>query len=282
MISAEQLEKLILEAVARRGRDMWADFSLGDLKNRVADAAGLVSPNAPCSDTALVDVLVSLEGRGLISIVKAVGGGRVRTYEQLKTTEFLDDLAIFQRGSFRLKLTHDGRKALDKRNKIGSSDSSDQIIFISCGQVTQEEKELGNSVARLTEELTPYRAYFAQEQSALEGVTENILKALNRAVGLIAIMHPRGEVAGLKGEKHTRGSVWVEQEIAIASFISQVKEFYAGDEIKAVIKIPYRIEEEARDRYRESLKQLVTVTVHSGDMKPQKTERPMSKLLDIW
>jgi len=418
VIGAEQLEKLILEAVARRGREWWADHSLGDLRNRVTEAAGTDSSNAP-SDTGLVDALVSLEGRGLISIEKVVGGGRIRTYEQLKTTEFLDDLAIFHRGSFRLKLTHEGRKALDKRTEIDNSDSSDQIIFISCGQVTQEEKELGNSVARLTEELTPYKAYFAQEQSALEGVTENILKALNRAVGLIAIMHPRGEVTGLKGEKHTRGSVWVEQEIAIASFISQalerdlnvavcthrdikreglrdklhlnpvpfdsseqvlehlrkvlpqwtrlastkevglrleadmgyevsrkadnyhdydlvvslkntgevtardfcvrvlfprafirpnshpshlvgnkgtqshalfelrhdyhgITDFYPGDDIKAVIKIPYRIEEEARVRYPESLKQLVTVTVYSGDMKPQKTEKPMSKLLDIW
>ncbi len=60
-----------------------------------------------------------------------------------------------------------------------------------------------------------------------------------------------------------------------------ITDFYPDDDIKAVIKIPYRIEEDARVRYSESLKQLVTVTVYSGDMKPQKTEKPMSELLDI-
>ena len=417
MISAGQLEKLILEAVARRGIDGWADSSLGDLKNRVADAAGLVSPNAP-SDTGLVDVLVSLEKRGLISIEKVVEGGRIRTYEQLQTIDGLENFTIFQRGTFRLKLTHDGRKALEEQAESSSSKSSGEIIFISCGQETVEEKDLGNAVAKLIETLTPYKAYFAQNESTLEGVTENILKALNRAVGLIAIMHPRGRVIGLEEQEHIRASVWIEQEIAIASFVSQalgkplnvavcvhreikreglrdklhlnpiqfdsskqvlehlrkilrqwqglastkevglrleadigyevdrkennyhdydlvvslkntgevtardycvrvlfprafirpnshpsnlvgnkgtqshalfelrhdyrgITDFYPGDDIKAVIKIPYRIEEDARVRYPESLKQLVMVTVYSGDMKPQKTEKPMSELLDI-
>jgi hypothetical protein len=47
---------------------------------------------------------------------------------------------------------------------------------------------------------------------------------LHGAVAFIAIMHPRGDVSNphKKGEPPwVRGSVWVEQEIAIAAFISQ-------------------------------------------------------------
>ena len=35
-------------------------------------------------------------------------------------------------------------------------------------------------------------------------------------------MHPRGKVSGGHQHAHTRGSVWIEQEIAIAAFLTQV------------------------------------------------------------
>ena len=74
-----------------------------------------------------------------------------------------------------------------------------RIVFISCGQVTEAERQLGSSVSGLVRDLTPYQPYFAQNQSSLEGLTKNILEALSRAVGLIAIMHPRGKVVSLGG-----------------------------------------------------------------------------------
>ena len=98
-------------------------------------------------------------------------------------------------------------------------------VFISCGQVTQAEKHLGIEVAQLVREQTPFEAYFAENQTELEGVTENILKALFGAVGFIGIMHPRGSVIDVRSEPPKilgcRGSVWIEQEIAIAAFIRQ-------------------------------------------------------------
>lgn len=97
-----------------------------------------------------------------------------------------------------------------------------KVVFISCGQVTEEERFLGRSIAQLVEQLTPFQAYLAQNQSSLEGLTQNILKALNRCVGLIVVMHPRGKVSGVPHHPHTRGSVWIEQEIAIAAFLTQV------------------------------------------------------------
>ena len=97
-----------------------------------------------------------------------------------------------------------------------------KVVFISCGQVTEEEKNLGIAIAQMVEQLTPFQAYLAQNQSSLEGLTQNILKALNRCVGLIVVMHPRGKVSGIPHHQHIRASVWIEQEIAIAAFLTQV------------------------------------------------------------
>src|SRR5260370_2285579 len=94
------------------------------------------------------------------------------------------------------------------------------LIFIWCGQVTEEEKELGEAVCNLVKELTPYDAYFAENQTSLQGLSENILGALNRSSGLLAIMHPRGVVSSPSGRQRTRASVWIEQEIAIAAFLT--------------------------------------------------------------
>jgi len=97
------------------------------------------------------------------------------------------------------------------------------IIFVSCGQVTDAEKKLGAKICDLVRDLTDYDPYFAENQSSLEGVSQNILGAMNRSAGMIAVLHPRGEVLGLLGSKHVRASVWIEQEIAIASFLTQVE-----------------------------------------------------------
>ena len=96
------------------------------------------------------------------------------------------------------------------------------LVFISCGQVTERERNLGTAVAALIRELTPYEPYFAENQSSLEALTTNVLDALNHSVGLIAIMHPRGAVAFNGTGECIRASVWIEQEIAIAAFMVQV------------------------------------------------------------
>jgi hypothetical protein len=103
-----------------------------------------------------------------------------------------------------------------------ATNSKGGLIFVACGQVTAEEKNLGNAVCDLVRELTSYEPYFAEQQSTLEAFTKNILGSLNRAVGLVAIMHPRGTVKFPDGSEHARASVWIEQEIGIATFITQI------------------------------------------------------------
>lgn len=96
------------------------------------------------------------------------------------------------------------------------------LIFVSCGQVTESEKTLGKQVCDLVRQLTPHEPYFAENQNSLEALTKSILGSLDDAVGLIAIMHPRGIVTFPDNHQEIRGSVWIEQEIAIAAYITQI------------------------------------------------------------
>ena len=95
------------------------------------------------------------------------------------------------------------------------------LVFISCGQYTQEEKDLGKAIERIIREMTPFEAYFAEQQNTLEGLTSNILSSLGRCMGFVAVAHQRGSVKRPDGEI-VRASVWIEQEIAIAAFIQHV------------------------------------------------------------
>lgn len=93
-------------------------------------------------------------------------------------------------------------------------------VFISCGQQTQSETDLGQQLVELVEEHTGLKGYFAQNQQSLEGVTYNIFQAIYNSAAFIAVMHRR-DLTSQDPEVY-RGSVWVEQEIAIAAFVVQV------------------------------------------------------------
>ncbi|MFC1883507.1 hypothetical protein ACFL2O_01940 [Thermodesulfobacteriota bacterium] len=95
-----------------------------------------------------------------------------------------------------------------------------EIVFISCGQQTEQEKELGKQIQELVRELTPFEPYYAEYQSSLEGLTKNIFAALHRCAGFVAVLHHRGRVE--PPLSLVRASVWVEQEIAIAAFIRTI------------------------------------------------------------
>ena len=97
-----------------------------------------------------------------------------------------------------------------------------KTIFISCGQFADHERELGKAVCELVDHGTLFQAYFAERQTSLKALSENILKRLYEAVGIIVIMHHRGTVESPDGQKLNRASVWIEQEVAIATLMEQV------------------------------------------------------------
>jgi hypothetical protein len=101
--------------------------------------------------------------------------------------------------------------------------SEKPLIFISCGQYAEGEKQLGKQICSLLAGLRPdVTPYFAEDQSTVEGLSNQVLKALHRAAGFICVMHKRGDLETPEGKTITRGSVWVEQEIAIAAFMNHV------------------------------------------------------------
>jgi hypothetical protein len=100
--------------------------------------------------------------------------------------------------------------------------SGRDIVFISCGQRTDEETRLGQEIFRLVKDLTPLTPFFAAEVSSVNALTTEIFQNLKNAAGFICVMHRRGDVHIGGARVGTRGSVFIEQEIAIASFIHQV------------------------------------------------------------
>jgi len=97
-----------------------------------------------------------------------------------------------------------------------------KTIFISCGQYTDAEKRLGKQISEMVRTLTDCVPFFAEEVQDLNGLDANILSALHDCVGFITVMHPRGEIRRPKGPV-VRASVWIEQEIAVATYIQQVE-----------------------------------------------------------
>jgi hypothetical protein len=101
-------------------------------------------------------------------------------------------------------------------------DSDRSVVFISCGQYADNEKVVGRRIAELVEEFTDCGGYFAENQQSLDGLSNNILHALNQAAGIVVVMHKRGLVETPSGERFYRGSIWLEQETAIAAFLQSL------------------------------------------------------------
>lgn len=98
-----------------------------------------------------------------------------------------------------------------------------KTIFISCGQFTDAEKQLGKSIAEMVRKLTTLTPFFAEEVQDLNGLDTNILRALHECVAFITVLHPRGDITRPDKSTLTRASVWIEQEIAIATYIRRVE-----------------------------------------------------------
>lgn len=97
------------------------------------------------------------------------------------------------------------------------------FVFISCGQYTEPERRLGKQVADIVRNLTGSDAFFAENVQDLNGLDDNILRALHDCAGLIVVLHPRGTITRPDGSTITRASVWIEQEIAIATYIQRIE-----------------------------------------------------------
>ncbi len=94
-----------------------------------------------------------------------------------------------------------------------------RLIFVSCGQVTDEEKQLGSAVKGLIESTEGFQAYFAEKVHDLTALGHHIFDALHHCSGAVSFLQNRGSVRGALGaDWGIRSSVWVNQEIAILAF----------------------------------------------------------------
>lgn len=97
------------------------------------------------------------------------------------------------------------------------------FIFISCGQYAETEKSLGKAIVKMVKSVTGLEAFFADEVQDLNGLDANILDALRECAAFITVMHPRGNILRPDNSIHVRASVWIEQEIAIATYIQRME-----------------------------------------------------------
>jgi hypothetical protein len=66
---------------------------------------------------------------------------------------------------------------------------SNRLIFVSCGQLTTEEKSLGLAVKSAIDTTLGFEAYFAESVHDLEALGRNVFDALRRCSGAVVFLH---------------------------------------------------------------------------------------------
>jgi hypothetical protein len=119
-------------------------------------------------------------------------------------------------------------------------------IFISCGQLTVEEKNLGQEILILTNRYMD--GFFAEHAHDAADLNRAVFRELQNCDGFVAIMQKRGEV-GYPGSSapaaHSRASVWIQQEIAILHYRS----FLVGKTIPMRLYLETGIKHEGLTKY---------------------------------
>lgn len=89
-------------------------------------------------------------------------------------------------------------------------------IFLSCGQRPEERKVVEDIKQSLESE---YEVYVATQQHTPEGFKENIFRHLENSEYFLFIDFKREELSGKKGHLCFRGSLFSNQELALASYL---------------------------------------------------------------
>jgi hypothetical protein len=72
----------------------------------------------------------------------------------------------------------------------------EKLIFVSCGQITDEERILGIRIKTIIDATAGFEAYFAQAVQDFETLGRHVLNAIRRCAGAVVILHDRGVVIG--------------------------------------------------------------------------------------
>lgn len=177
--------------------------------------------------------LEGLLAEGHVTLFKYSGGA------QWPYSGFKDKAGFFHSGDFYIEVTPQGRKYFEQLEQLGEREGRKPLVFISCGQYSPDEITLGKQLANAVNTLTRCEGYFAENQNSFESLSSHIFRALDQCAGFVAVMHHRGEVGTLSGQ-HIRGSVWIEQEISIAAFLTAIH----GREIPVALYVQKGIKRE--------------------------------------
>jgi hypothetical protein len=107
-----------------------------------------------------------------------------------------------------------------------------ELIFVSCGQLTAEEKRLGAAVKAEIDKTPGFEGYFAETVHDLSALAHHVFDALRRCSGAILLLHERGRVTASDGsDLGYRSSVWINQELAILAY----RQFFEEREMPVLV-----------------------------------------------
>jgi hypothetical protein len=75
----------------------------------------------------------------------------------------------------------------------------ENLIFVSCGQATDEEKSLGLRIKDAIERMPGFQAYFAEAVHELDALGRHVFDGLLRCSGAVVVLHDRGPLADREG-----------------------------------------------------------------------------------
>lgn len=97
-----------------------------------------------------------------------------------------------------------------------------RLIFVSCGQLTPAEKQLGARVKGAIDSHEGFESYLAAKVQNLAALGNHVFEALRRCAGAVVLLHARGDGSS---------SMWINQELAVLAY----RQFFEAAEIPIVV-----------------------------------------------
>jgi hypothetical protein len=92
-----------------------------------------------------------------------------------------------------------------------------RTIFVSCGQLSNDEKTLGRGLGAAIER-HGMKSFFAEDVHSTGALNTIIFKAIQTCDAFLGVLQKRGTVTYKDYPKSERSSVWIQQEIAVFSY----------------------------------------------------------------
>ena len=111
-------------------------------------------------------------------------------------------------------------------------------IFVSCGQRTEQERKIAEALQAKLRSLA-YETYVAIEEQTTEALADNIFRNLSTSEYFLFIDFRREKVAGDDGGTFYRGSLFSNQELALAKFLRLEILPFREKEVKSEGIVPF-------------------------------------------